>query len=192
MTRDEFVKAMAYLTAGCGKSLEKVSLQVYFDLLGDLEFDTLLVAAKRVLLKHRFPTFPTVAELREAAVLTRNAEVTALAPAEAWALAWRAVASTDPEIDGSFARATAKLPPLIVKAIEVFGLQSLCYGGEPVTVIRAQFMKIYEQLGERVRQEELLPPATRRAIAAQSRPRVVEASPALALAGWMPEAPPGK
>jgi hypothetical protein len=179
MTRPEFVKAMAYLTAGCGKSLEPVSLEVYFDLLGDLPFDAFQTAVKRVLLRHKYATFPTVAELREAAAQTARGEVAPLPPAEAWALAWRAAARTDPEIDGSFDRAATRLPPLVRRAIEAYGLNALCYGSEPLTVVRAQFLRVYEQLAAGEAARELLPAATRREIEACGKK-------ALALACWSP------
>lgn len=168
MSRQEFVKVMAYLTAGSGKELAQSSLEVYFDLLGDLPYDVLAVAAKRVLLTHPWATFPSVAELREAAALTSRGEVVPLSAAEAWALAWRTAGCTDPEVDGSFARAAKGLPTIVVRAISTFGLNALCYGKEPVGVLRAQFMKMFEQLAAREHENALLPAATRQAIEAQS------------------------
>lgn len=190
MTREEFVRVTNYITAGCGKHLGPESLEVYFDLLGDLDAPTLLVAAKRVLLRHKFPTFPTIAELREAATLTQAGEVTSLSSAEAWSLAWDAAARTDPEITGSFERATAGLPPLVVRAMRAFGVNALCYGSEPITVIRAQYMRVYEQLAAREREAAVLPAATKRAIAAQGATPIAPKSKALSIAGWEPDAPP--
>jgi hypothetical protein len=167
VTRTEFLKAIAYIAAGTGKTLAPESLEVYFDCLGDLPCEVLAVAAKRVVLEHKYATFPTVAELREAASLTARGQISDLSPAEAWALAWRAVADTDPEVDGSFERAAKKLKlaPLVAEAIRVYGLQSLCYGAEPVGVVRGQFLKIYEQLAARAKRAALLPAAVARAVA---------------------------
>lgn len=182
MTRPEFLKAMAYLTAGSGRTLEPVSLEVYFDLLGDMTAETLMTAVKRVLLKHKFATFPSIAELREAALSTVRGEVTALSPGEAWGLAWKLIGRTDPEVDGSFARAAKDAPPLVLRAIEAYGLNALCYGDEPITVVRAQFLRIYERLAEREREAALLPAAVRREISTGGE----KTTPALALAGWKP------
>src|SRR5262249_5871634 len=122
MTRPEFLAVIGYVAAGIGKALPAESLEVYFDCLGDLPLDVLKLAAKRVVLEHRWATFPTVAELRAAAAETMQGQVAELSPAEAWAIAWRVVGSTDPEVEGSFQRASKGVPPLVVEAIRAFGL----------------------------------------------------------------------
>lgn len=164
MTRPEFAQIIAYLTAGCGKPLADAALEVYFDLLGDLPFDAMKLAAQRVLLEHRWATFPSIAELREAATATMRGQVAALSPAEAWALAWDAAGRIDPEQEGSAERGLRDLPPLVVEAIRAFGLPALCYGQEPVGVVRAQFTKIYEQLAAREQRTALLPHKTAEAV----------------------------
>lgn len=68
MTRMEFMQVAAYIGVGCGKPLEREALEVYFDLLGDLPVASLRAAAKDVLLKRKWSSFPTVAELHEAAI----------------------------------------------------------------------------------------------------------------------------
>ena len=189
MTRVEFLKVAAYLAAGCGKALEPESLEVYFDRLGDLPADAFLVAAKRVLLSHKYPTFPSIAELREAAAETLRGTVAALTPAAAWETAWRVAGDTDPEIEGSFDRAVrkAEAPPLVVAAIKAFGLQALCYGKEPVGVVRGQFLAIFEQLRTRERRAALLPASTVRAIEDIGR-RALPEKAVLALGGICKEA----
>lgn len=186
MRRDEFVKALAYITAGCGRELAPASLEVYFDCLGDLTYDVMLLAAKRVLLSHKWATFPSVAELREAATTVAAGRVSELSPAEAWALAWRAAANTDPEIEGSFERATRNVPAIVVRAMKAFGVCSLCAGGEPVGVLRGQFLRIYEQIAAGDKAAQMLPPTTRRAIEERAEKST---GAALKLANWSPEMP---
>lgn len=172
MTREEFAQITAYLALACGKDLSPEAHEVYFDLLGDLPADVAQLAARRVMLEHKWATFPSVAELRAAAVDSIRGQVAELSEAEAWALAWRVVGDTDPEVDGSFARACKKhkAPPLVVEAIRAFGLPSLCVGGgldlegrkrvaDPVSVQRGQFLEIFKQLAARERRAALLPPA---------------------------------
>lgn len=180
MTREEFIKIAAYVAAGCGKALSAPSLEVYFDLLGDLPADVFALAAKRVLLTHRYATFPTVAELREAATLTARGEVAALPSGEAWEIGWSIVRRTDPEIEGSFDRASANAPALVKRTILAIGLPSLCYGDDPVSVVRAQFIRVYEQLAARESARRLMPAPVARAIEAR-------AAPALAIAGLGPQ-----
>lgn len=174
MTRQEFASVMSYIGLAIRQELSSESMEVYFDLLQDLPRDVLQTAARRALLEHRWPTFPTVAELRTAAAQTQRGEVKGLSPAEAWGLAWRAVSKIDPEIGGPYHvgdrvyRTQADsilegLPPLVREAIESMGLPSLCYG-EPVGVIRGQFMKTFEQLAARDERAALLPASVKQAI----------------------------
>ena len=186
MTHIEFAKIAAYIGTAVRKPLTPNELDVYFDLLGDLDANALLVAAKRVLLEHKYATFPSVAELRAAAVETQRGAVSDLTPAEAWALAWWVAGNCDPEVDGSFERACAKAkaPPLVVEAIRGMGLADLCYGKEPVGVIRGQFLKCFEQLQARDRRAALLPPAVREAIEAKrARPAVPDRTAGAIVAG---------
>jgi hypothetical protein len=155
----DFAKVLGYISAAIGKPLSADAVEVYFDCLGDLSLDALQAGAKRVVCEHKWATFPTVAELREAAVASSQGEITALSPGEAWHLAWLAAGRIDPEIPGSFERHTKELPPLVVKAVLTFGVPALCYGTEPVGVVRGQFMKIFEQLAAREHRAALLPSA---------------------------------
>ena len=72
------------------------------------------------------------------------------------------------------------MPPLVVEAMRAFGIPALCYGKEPVTVVRAQFAKIFEQLAARERRLRLMPPAMRSEIAAM-------AAPVIKMIGVIPE-----
>ena len=187
MTREEFGHSMAYLTAAIGKALAYESLEVYYDLLGDLEPAVLLTSIKRVVLEHRWASFPTVAELREAAAETVAGEVKMLAPAEAWRLAWQAIGRIDPDVEGSYARATAGLPPIVVVAMETFGINAFAYGNEPIGVVRGQFLKVYEQLASRQKRELMLPPSVRKAIAAPQQARQVTRQIAASIGGMPKE-----
>ncbi len=166
MTRPDFANVMAYIAAALQKPVSAESVEVYFDLLHDLPLHVLQLAAKRVVLQHKWATFPSVAELREAAAETQAGVVKDLSPAEAWALAWRAAGRMDPEVNGSVERALADLNPLVCEAIRTFGIYSLCYSVEPVGIMRSQFMKTYEQLNARQQRQRLLPPALKEQVAA--------------------------
>lgn len=159
MTRIEFAKVMAYLEAAISKPLDADRAEVYFDLLGDLPAEVLQTAAKKVALEHKWASFPTVAELRQAASETLQGVLTLLSPAEAWEQAWSAVKRIDPDIEGSVDRALANVHPLVAEAMGVFSIRALVYGKEPVGVIRGQFMKMFEQLADREKRKSLLPPA---------------------------------
>ena len=164
MTNTEFAGIVGYITNGCGKSLTAKEQLVYFDCLGDLDMSVMELAAKRVLMEHKWHSFPSIAELRQAAVESMRGEVKELSGAEAWELAWRAVGRTDPEQEGSADRAMKGLPATVREAVVGFGLLDLCYGKEPLGVLRGQFIKHYEQLAARDRRAALLPPKTHEAL----------------------------
>jgi hypothetical protein len=173
MTHPEFAKIMAYIEVALGKPFTKEMAEVYFDLLGDLPYEVMQTAAKRVILEHRWANFPTVAELREAAALTMQGRVSDLSPAEAGAQAWKATGKMDPEQEGSVDRILQGVSPLVREAMVAFGINDLCYGKEPVGVIRGQFLKIYEQLASRDRRTALLPVAVQQAIE-QQQPEILK------------------
>lgn len=182
MTRLEFGIEMNYIQCAIGVEFRDGQLDVYFDCLGDLPADVFQVAVRRVLMEHRWHTFPSIAELREAAVSVMQGEVTPLSGAEAWELAWRAVGRIDLDVDGSVQRATRNLPPLVVDAMNCLGVANLVGGNDPVPVVRAQFVKAFEQLAQRRQREALLPASTRAAITEMGQ-REIPAPVRLALAG---------
>jgi hypothetical protein len=157
MSKPEFVSVMVYISAATGKEISEETARVYFDLLGDLPVDVLQMAAKRVVLEHPWATFPSAAELRQAAVEILQGRISEISPAEAWQLAWEATGKIDPEVNGSIETACAKLPPIVFDAMKTFGINALCYGRDPIGVVRGQFMTIFEQLAARDRRQALFP-----------------------------------
>ena len=166
MTRGEFATIMAYIAGGIGKALSQDALEVYFDLLGDLPFKALDAAARKVLLEHKWASFPSVAELRQAASETQRGEVCELSAAEAWRLAWAAVGRIDLESEGSLQRATKNLAPIVLECMQTLGIAAMIGGREPVGVIRGQFLRVFEQLSARDRRKALLPASLKNEIAA--------------------------
>lgn len=170
MTRLEFVEVMGRIAVAIQKPLMSgMTLEVYFDLLNDLPIDALRAGAKRVLLEHQWSTFPTVAELRKASVESSCGTVAAMTAGEAWGLASKAVARIDMEIPHTVAKAMAGLPPLVVRAMQAYGLASLVHGKEPLGVVRAQFERIFSGLAEAEAKRALLPQSLVQAIEQQGR-----------------------
>lgn len=188
MTRLVFGRIMAGIAAAIGKPLTAEAADVYFSLLGDLPFEVLEAAAKRVLLEHRWATFPSIAELRQAAAETIQGQFSELSPAEAWAIAWRAVGRIDLEVGGQADRELKRIPPIVAEAVRAYGLYSLVAGRENVSIVRAQFTKIFEQLAARERRTALLPAALKDTIArigAESLPAIGQSAAKIARIGAM-------
>lgn len=166
MTKADFLPIIAYIGAGIGKPLAAEAVQVYWDLLGDLPRNVLQLAAKRVLLSHKWATFPSVAELREAAAETMQATVSEMTAGEAWQIATRACWNCDVDIDGDVERAFASVPELVRTAIYRFGFRALYNPGENLEVMRAQFTRIFDDLAAEQKRQALLPDSLKRQIAA--------------------------
>jgi hypothetical protein len=155
MERVEFGAIIAYLEAAAGKPMAPETARVYFDLLGDLPADVLLVAAKRAILESPYPTIPPVGTLRRLALEVQRPD--RLAPMEAWSLCAKAIRRFGYCRE---AQGLASLPPDVRQAAECLGWQSLCDSTEE-GVVRGQFCKAYEQLQKRAESMALLPEKVR-------------------------------
>lgn len=189
MTKAEFAHVLKFLADALPgvRPLTADSVRAYHALLGDLPLRVFQLAAQKVALEHEWNTFPSPAELRRVAGEVVAEDVT---PAEAWKLAWQVACQHDPETQGEwvsggvrypsrFAAVTAGMPQVVVEAVRSFGVSALCGGTEPVTVVRAQFLKLFEQVAAKQRRLALLPAPLRNQIAQARRgelaPPVAEA-----------------
>lgn len=66
MTKAEFCETITYIANGCGKELKPAALEVYYDCFVGIEWSKFKEAARVVLRSHKFPTFPTIAEIHDA------------------------------------------------------------------------------------------------------------------------------
>ena len=176
MTHTEFLKVCAYLTAGTGKDLIADSKAVYWDCLKDMPFEVMMASAQKVLMEHPWATFPSVAELRQAASETIRGKVNEVSPSEAWMMARKVAAGYDPDLQGSywaegklwpsqFAFLIHRLPVVVVKAIREFGVLSLSVNEGAISIVRAQFIDTFRQVAAREKREALLPDALKQTIA---------------------------
>jgi hypothetical protein len=190
MNRKDFAACLAYVETACKTPLSDKEAEVYWDLLRDLPLDVLRIACKRVVLEHPYKSFPSIAQLRQAASETILGQVAELAPAEAWRLASQAMSKIDPEISGPYSlngkeypsqtvAILASLPLLVRKTVSAYGIRSWTHGREQVGVVRAQFLKMFEQNVAHHKRLALMPDALKREIEAKSQaqtPSVAHAS----------------
>lgn len=177
----EFAKVMAYIAAASQKPVSPETVEVYFDLLGDLDAEVLRSAAKEVVLNHEYATFPTVAALRKAAIEIQSGKSARLTPQTAWAMAWRAAGQIDPDIRGEFVvfdvngeRVTYPsqteyvlngLPESVVATMKMFGIGRLIANNEPLGVIQKQFCETYTGMLAVAKREAMLPQKLREQMA---------------------------
>ena len=164
MTRPEFARVMAYLGAAVGKPVSAETAEVYFSLLGDLPAPALEAAAQLALLEHRFPTLPTVAQLRELATEALAGEPLP-DPPEAVALVWKVLGGLSCDRE----ERKAALPAAVRDAAAAFGWHRLANTTDPGTT-GAQFREFYAAVARRARRERLLPDAVRRQLKALAGP----------------------
>lgn len=167
ISRAKFASIIAYIAGGTQQTLTDAGMEVYYDLLGDLPYEALMIAAKRAVLEHNYATFPPVAILRQFATETKKGEVTRLTGSDAWGMAMKAIARCDAESDGSIERAFVNVPEIVRVAVYSFGFRALYnLPDNGMETARAQFVKLFESIAERERKTGLLPAVVQEQIAA--------------------------
>jgi hypothetical protein len=137
MTGAEAVRILDVLKRAYPRqTIERGTLELYAELLGDLDFAATLAAVRRIVTTGQW--FPSIAEIRAEA--TKTAEVR---PAlDAWEDVKRAFVAVGhcgrPEFDD----------PLVRRAVECLGWQSLCVSTNE-TADRARFCELYSDLAKR-------------------------------------------
>ncbi|SMB97824.1 Loader and inhibitor of phage G40P [Thermanaeromonas toyohensis ToBE] len=152
MTEQEAAYLVALAAANFPALQEKdlgPTVELWYRLLQDLPYQVVEKALLKVLSEVRY--FPTVAEIRQAAAEIMQPET--LSPGEAWALVLQAVKRY-----GSYreAEALAALPEDVARAVRYLGWREICLSEQP-EVVRAQFMKVYEQVIGRQRESVVTP-----------------------------------
>ena len=157
MTKAEVAKILTVLAAVYPKfEVDDLKVQVWHEMLGDLDYVTANTAVKKLILENAFP--PSIAEVRKAAMEILNPEV--MTAAEAWGEVERAV-----RVYGCYQEieALASLSPRTAKVVRQIGWREICLNEEP-GVVRGQFLKMYQQVQERDHREMLLPADLRQGI----------------------------
>lgn len=152
MTRDEFKKFFAYISAvttDTNPSAAKV--QVYWDALNDLNFDVAMIAAKKIIATLESPFLPMPAIIRKAVVEITQPPV--LTAGEAYEKVLKAINRF-----GSYKETEAleSLDLITRKATQAIGWKSLCLSEEP-DVVRGQWRKAYEAIAQREQAEAKVP-----------------------------------
>lgn len=159
MEREEFkllVKGMKAVYAQPTFIPDQDAFNMWFALIGDLQYDVCAVAIKKYMLTNKFP--PTVAEIRELAAGIVNGDP--LTWGESWERALNAVKRF-----GSYNKQAAldSLDSLTRKCVESIGYKELCMS-ENIMVERAHYQKIFEIYAKREQVQKQIPIALQQAI----------------------------
>ena len=159
MTREEFkilVKGMKAVYAQPTFIPDQDAFNMWYALMGDLEYEVCAVAIKKYMLTNKFP--PTVAEIREMASGIVNGDP--LTWGESWERALAAVRKY-----GSYNKMEAldSLDSLTRKCVESIGYLELCMS-ENIMVERAHFQRVFEVFAKREQTQKQIPIGLQQAI----------------------------
>jgi len=157
MTKTETAKLLAVLAAAFPRfEVDDLKVQVWHEMLGDLDYSLANLAIKKLILESTFA--PAIAEVRKAVAEILNPD--GMTAAEGWGEVERAI-----RLYGYYreTEALASLSPMTAKVVRCMGWREICLSEEP-GVIRGQFLKMYQQIAERDRKERLLPQGLRNQI----------------------------
>jgi hypothetical protein len=193
MTKAQFLPIMAMIESAGKEALTDEGTETYWSLLGDLPIDVMRMAAKLVLLRHPWPSFPSIQELRTAASEAISGDIADMTPERAWGIAWATAGKLSFDTPSNTYWAQGKMwpsqlayvmstvPPMVARAMSHFGLHALAHGKEPISVIRGQFLKCFEQVVHERRRLALMPAALIKEIQAKQAELLPESPPAAAL-----------
>ena len=152
MTKGEVAKILAVLAAAYPKfEVDDLKVQVWHEMLGDLDYAVANMAVKKLIMQNTFP--PAIAEVRKAAAELTNPEN--LTSSEAWGEVTSAIRNYGYYREEE---ALASMSPTTAQLVRYMGWREICMS-EDIGVIRGQFLRMYEQIATREQEKQLLPPA---------------------------------
>lgn len=151
MTKGEVAKLLAVLAAAYPKfEVDDVKVQVWYEMLGDLEYSVVNIAIKKLIMQNTFP--PAIAEVRKAAIEISSPR--GLTAAEAWGEVVKAVRNYGYYREKE---AMASMSPITAQVVRYMGWREICLIEEP-EILRAHFLKMYDQVAAREQEKQLLSP----------------------------------
>jgi hypothetical protein len=167
-TREDIKNIIAYMALAFHNFHPDVSspmnsVDVLYDLLGDLSADTLKTAVKSCCAEPGRAFAPSAGEIRGMAVKLHVRAAGVPTAGEAWEEVLRYIAD-----HGSHNGTPEFSNPIITKAVRAIGLVNIGMS-EDVMVERAHFLKIYDQLSSRAVEDAAMLPDAVRYIEAQKQ-----------------------
>lgn len=167
MNKTEVGKLLSVLSAAYPRfEPDELTLTVWHEMLGDLEYPIASLAVKTCMLQNTFP--PSISEVRKAAVKLMHPQKQSAS--EAWEIVNRAL-----DKHGYYGQVEAmeSLPPLVARVVRVIGFSKMCLS-ENLGVERGQFMRLYDEMSRGQDEEYLLPEKMKAQIAQIGRLRLPE------------------
>lgn len=153
MTKPEVIKLLAMIAAAYPnmKEVNEVQINIWYDCLKDVNKDIALASVKKHILESTFP--PSVAEIRKQVMEVTTPSNEKLDGSTAWGEVLKAIKEY-----GYYREEEAlkSMSPITAKVAKYMGWREICHS-EKLDVVRGQFLKMYEILSNREKQDRLLP-----------------------------------
>lgn len=160
MKKTEMIRIFAVLTAAYPKfdtfqnpEQLKPIIEIWTEMFQDAEFNIALVAIKKLILESPFP--PTIADVRKQVAEITTPKVNQIDAGQAWGEVMRAVKNYgfyDPE------GALKSMSPVTQEVVKRISWREICMQEEEkMGVLRGQFLRIYDSMAQRQKQDALLP-----------------------------------
>lgn len=165
-TKSDIAKLLTLIAAAWPRfepSADKVN--IWHEMLNDIPSPVLGASIKRLIAEREWP--PSISDVRKEAIGLLEPEK--ITPAEAWGQVQNAVKTY------GYYRAkegVSTLSPRVKKAVDCIGWSNIC-NSENVSVIRGQFMKMYEQIQEQEYKERILPKELRREVLVEHQIKMI-------------------
>lgn len=133
------------------KEVDDLTVETWYDCLSDIDLEVALAAVKKNILESPFP--PTIADIRKQVADVVTLKEDKLDISEAWGEVVKAM-----QTHGSYSEIEAlkSMNPTTKKVVKYMGWREICLS-ENLGVIRGQFLRMYETVAARERQDRLLP-----------------------------------
>ena len=165
MVKKELVMILAILKETFKDfQVTETKINIWYDLLKDLDFKITQIAIEKLISESTFP--PTIADIRKQVIEIIHPVIDA---AEAYGEVRKAIKEYG--YDNAY-EALKSMSPLTRKVCEYIGWQNICLSEEP-SVVRGQFLRMYEQLREKEQKEMLLPEGLKEQIKALAREKIL-------------------
>lgn len=154
---------------------DQYAFDVWFSLLKDLPYDATSAAVQQYMLTQKFP--PSIAEVREKTTEMLSEHVAD--SGEAWQQARAAIHRYG---NMRADEALASLDETTAEAVRRIGFQEMC--DSPIdehAILRAHFMRVYEQVANRRKEKNALPESLRQKIAKINEDAVLIQNPTMML-----------
>ncbi len=158
MNKEQTSKLLAVLAAAFPRfEPDDLTLTVWHEMLGDLEYPIASLAVKACMLQNTFA--PSISEVRKAAIKLMNPDK--LSASEAWEFVNKML---DKHGYYQAVEAMESMTPLVARVVRAIGYSKMCLS-ENISVERGQFMRLYDEMAGKQEAEWLMPEKMRVQIA---------------------------